>query len=229
MEAPPVKLHIRLGRLVFGRRYRHLKKLRTCEIRGYSLKPFDEHRCIFVHIPKAAGVSVSKKLFGCLGGGHAPIDDFAHVFSPAEFADYFKFTFVRNPWDRLLSAYMFLSNGGFNGDDEEWARDNLASYGNFTDFVRGWVNTKNIWTKQHFYPQSYFLKTEGRLAVDFVGRFENINEDFARIARHLGVDAHLEHLNSSGRKDYHDYYDEECREIVGRVYREDIELFDYRF
>lgn len=229
MNVPPVKLHVRLGRLVFGRHYRHLKKLRTQKVNGYSLKPFDERRCIFVHIPKAAGVSVSKKLFGCLGGGHSPIADFAQVFSPTEFEDYFKFTFVRNPWDRLLSAYVFLSKGGFNGDDAEWAQRNLAPYSDFKGFVRGWVNEKNIWTKQHFYPQSYFLKIDDRLAVDFVGRFENIDEDFATIARRLGVDARLEHLNSSGNKDYHDYYDEECAEIVASAYREDIALFDYRF
>lgn len=229
MNAPAVKLPVRIARLIFGRHYRHLKALRKSEIGGYSLIPFDKHRCIFVHIPKAAGVSVSKKLFGCLGGGHPPLADYAHVFSPVEFKDYFKFTFVRNPWDRLLSAYVFLAKGGFNGKDAEWAKRNLAPYANFQDFVRGWVNEKNIWTKQHFYPQSYFVTLDGQLAVDFVGRFENIDEDFATIAQRLGVDARLEHLNSSGKKDYHDYYDEECADIVARVYREDIALFDYRF
>jgi hypothetical protein len=220
---------VRVARLIFGRRYRHLKALRTRESGGYSLIPFDRHRCIFVHIPKAAGVSVSKKLFGCLGGGHPPIADYAHVFSPAEFKDYFKFTFVRNPWDRLLSAYMFLAKGGFNEGDAEWAKRNLAPYANFRDFVKGWVNEKNIWSKQHFYPQSYFLTLNGEIAVDFVGRFENIDSDFEVVAQRLGLDNRLDHLNSSGKKNYRDYYDEECADVVASVYREDIALFGYHF
>lgn len=229
MNAPAVKFHIRVARMLFRRRYRHLKSLRREERRGYSLIPFDKHRCMFVHIPKAAGISVSRKLFGCLGGGHTPLVDYAHVFSADEFKDYFKFTFVRNPWDRLLSAYMFLRSGGLNGEDTQWAARHLAPYADFNDFVMGWVNENNIWTKLHFYPQSYFLTLDGRLAVDFIGRFEHIDDDFAYIAARLGINSRLEHLNSSGERNYRDYYSQESADVVARVYREDIALLAYRF
>lgn len=229
MNSSAVSFHVRISRALFGRQYRHLKLLRTREIDGYSLAPFDRYRCIFVHIPKAAGVSVSRKLFGCLGGGHAPLADYAGVFSPHEFNTYFKFTIVRNPWDRLLSAFVFLKKGGFNQEDARWSSKHLSSYSDFNTFVKGWVNRKSVWTKQHFYPQSYFVELNGKINVDYVGRFENINEDFAVVARRLGIEGELDHLNGTGKKNYRDYYDKESGEIVADVYRDDIALFDYRF
>src|SRR5579864_4267416 len=52
---------------------------------GYTFRPFDEHRCIFVHIPKCAGVSICTSLFGNLAGGHTDLRTYELVFSPAEF------------------------------------------------------------------------------------------------------------------------------------------------
>ncbi|MFP4354891.1 MAG: sulfotransferase family 2 domain-containing protein [Phycisphaerae bacterium] len=78
----------------------------------YTFYPFDKYRCIFVHIPKAAGVSVCQTLFGNLAGGHDTIEKYQKVFSWSDYKRYFKFTFVRNPWDRLASAYRFLRKGG---------------------------------------------------------------------------------------------------------------------
>ena len=61
---------------------------------GYSYIPFDRHMCIFVHIPKTAGVSICRALFGNLAGGHASVSMYQIVFSKEEFDRYFKFTFV---------------------------------------------------------------------------------------------------------------------------------------
>ena len=78
----------------------------------YGLAPFDQHRCIFVHVPKCAGVSISRSLFGSLVGTHIAMKSFQLIYTEEEFARYFKFAFVRNPWDRLVSAYRFLKRGG---------------------------------------------------------------------------------------------------------------------
>ena len=70
-----------------------------------SFAPLDYYRCIFVHIPKNAGLSVCYTLFGNTGGSHRKITSYQKLFHPKTFASYFKFTFVRNPWDRFISLW----------------------------------------------------------------------------------------------------------------------------
>jgi hypothetical protein len=204
---------------------------------GYSLRPFDEHRCIFVHIPKCAGVSVCRALFGNLAGGHKTIGQYQIIFSRTEFESYFKFTFVRNPWDRLFSAYNFLSRGGMTKRDREWAKKNLAAFSSFDDFVKRWLNPSSIHQYIHFLPQHSFICTPSGagLAVDFLGFFENLDEDMEHVARALrpGGEISVGHENKTtggGREiDFREAYTEETREIVSRVYQKDIELLGYAF
>lgn len=198
----------------------------------HNLAPFDRYRCIFVHIPKTGGIAVARSLFDAYPGGHVSLQEFESVYSKAELATYFKFTFVRNPWDRLVSAYAFLKAGGFNEYDGRWARTHLARYGSFDVFVREWINERNIYKLTHFIPQSRFVCLEGRrLGVDFVGRFETIDEDFRHVRIRLGIDARLQRMNTTpGRRaDYRSYYSDETARIVADVYSNDIELFGYDF
>jgi hypothetical protein len=67
-----------------------------------------------VHVPKTAGVAISLALFGNLAGEHASIRDYQTIYPKSVFERYVRFTFVRNPWDRLLSAFSFLKSGGMN-------------------------------------------------------------------------------------------------------------------
>lgn len=217
-------------------RYDRIQAMRASDSESpYTYKSFDRHHCIFVHVPKCAGVSVCKTLFGNLGGAHTTIYSYQLVFSSQEFHRYFKFSFVRNPWDRVFSAYRFLKKGGMTEEDRTWAADNLSSYGCFREFVTQWLNRSNIWNYWHFVPQSHYLCLPYRrgLAVDFVGLFENLNEDFRIVAKRLslGPDIALKHENatSHARANYLDHYDDETRDIVADVYRRDIELLGYTF
>jgi hypothetical protein len=97
----------------------------------------DEHQCIFIHIPKAAGTSVALTLFG-EPSRHVPWFEYYQA-NPRKFRKYFKFAFVRNPWDRLVSSYFFLRKGGLCDADATWAAENLNAYSDFGQFVRGWV------------------------------------------------------------------------------------------
>jgi hypothetical protein len=211
--------------------YRQTQRMReTVTERGHSYKPFDDHEAIFVHVPKCAGVSVSRALFGGIGGGHATLDQYLVIFEPRCIESYFKFTIARNPWDRLVSAYFFLRNGGYADDDRQWFNEELGGYAGFDDFVRGWLSRENIWKWSHFIPQyHYILDRRERVPLDFVGFFENLDADFAHIATKLRVAATLPKHNTSRHDGYQGYYTDETRRIVQEVYAEDIRLLGYRF
>jgi hypothetical protein len=198
----------------------------------YSFKPFDESKTIFVHIPKAAGVSICKSLYGSLAGGHTPISRYQYVFSKKDFCSYFKFTFVRNPWDRLFSAYTFLKKGGFNVKDEDWATKNLSSFNSFEEFVMGWVSPDNVRKYLHFIPQTdmLFLPGTSTMPIDFIGFFENIEDDFNYIAATMNKTVTLPYFNKTEREEsYLHQYNEAMIAKVAEVYRSDIETFGYVF
>lgn len=207
-------------------------RMRLADLRGRGVYSnyADQYKCIFIHIPKAAGTSVTQALFGPISR-HVPYFEYEQA-NPRKFREYFKFTFVRNPWDRLLSAYIFLKKGGLNQMDKAWAEANIARYDTFEQFVTQWVNEENIWSWVHFMPQHYFIcDGELNLKMDFVGRFETLARDFPHVQQQLGLAATpLPHINqTSGRDSYLDHYSDQVIDIVARVYRDDIRLFSYDF
>ena len=195
--------------------------------------PFDTHRCIFIHIPKCAGISVGRSLFGeNFEAGHPSLKRYQIIFGPKEFNRYFKFTFVRNPFDRLVSAFFFLKKGGMNPKDKKWAEENLAAHESFDAFVKNWVTPENIRSARHFSPQSdYICLGKKRPSVDFIGYYENLEADFQIISRKLNLNSTLAEMNRtpSRSKDYREYYTDETRAIVAKVYADDIQLLGYTF
>jgi Sulfotransferase family len=199
---------------------------------GYSFQPFDEHRCIFVHIPKCAGVSISQSLFGNLAGGHAALWMYQIIFSPKQFRDYFKFTIVRNPWDRLVSAFCFLKGGGFDEEDKRWAQEHLSAYPDFGTFLRKWLNSTTIRAHNHFRPQCDFIRIGRRQPkLDFIGRYENLEADYSYICERLKINQKLMRLNvtQSQKRAYQDYYAEDTRQKVAELYADDIRFLGYSF
>src|SRR5258708_2253062 len=98
---------------------------RVADLRGrgiYAGYP-NRCRCIFIHIPKPGGSSMAAALFG-EASRHVPYFEYEQA-NPRKFRQFFKFAFVRNPWDRLVSTYWFLRKGGVNEQDRRWAEQNL--------------------------------------------------------------------------------------------------------
>jgi hypothetical protein len=226
----PAEIRHNLYRLTHPEEYRHLRRAVYPSPRGdFSLRPFDEHRCIFIHIPKTAGISVAESLFGYLPY-HYTSRDYRRIYGHSTYWEYFKFAFVRNPWDRLFSAYRFLMVGGWNDDDRQWATENIIAFQGFSDFVEKWLTPQNAQSMIHFWPQWQFVCSRRlRIAIDYLGYLETIEEDFSHVCRRLGIEAQLEHRNASARADYREHFTDRARSVVERVYREDIELFGYGF
>ena len=211
--------------------FSEIQKLRqTVTTTGTSYKSFDDTRSIFVHIPKCAGISVSQALYGNIGGGHTSLDQYINVFEPQKFEDYFKFCFVRNPWDRLVSAYFFLKSGGFNSWDEIFFNQELSRFHDFNDFVLRWVNPENVMKYYHFMPQYIFIVDKFfKVSVDYICYFENIDSDFEFICNKIGVPASLKKSNTGHREQFHKYYTATTKKIVANTYKIDVELFNYNF
>jgi chondroitin 4-sulfotransferase 11 len=214
----------------YDKSLQHILRVRIADLRGrgvYSGYP-DQFKCIFIHIPKTAGTSIARTLFN-IYSRHVPYFEYEKA-NPRKFARYFKFAFVRNPWDRLLSAYLFLKKGGMNDADRTWTAKNLSQFENFEQFVLEWVTEENVWSWVHFMPQHYFIcDSSGSIKMDFVGRMENLITDFTFVAHSIGSHAELSLLNKTREDHYSRYYTNEMRAVVARVYMKDIDILNYAF
>lgn len=226
----PYETKRRLHKIRHLRGYKALRRTIHSSPKGdFSLKPYDENKCIFIHITKTAGTSVAKSLFGYLPYHYKAID-YRVIYGRKTFEQYFKFAFVRNPWDRLYSAFRYLKTGGWNHEDKEWSKKNLSTFDNFTDFVKQWLNKDNIQQHLHFIPQHQFIcDGKGNIIIDYLAYFETINDDFHKIAERLNINASIGHHNASPPDSYKEAYTEETRKIVANIYEKDIALFGYKF
>lgn len=221
---------------------------------------------IFVHVPKTAGTSIIEALGPYLdvvrpapgstcraGRSFAPPPPHLaarhylefDMLERAQFDEYFKFAFVRNPWDRMVSEYRYRRH---------------PQRISFAEYLRSRF-PEPAWTDEycHVIAQCEFLfDRDGRQLVDFIGRYEQLAADFAAVCRRLAITAtplrHRNRANSFRRRDnnlleacrtlrgyvslrqrrntfahYTEYYDAESVERVGHLYRRDIEAFGYRF
>ncbi|MEP6633593.1 MAG: sulfotransferase family 2 domain-containing protein [Luteimonas sp.] len=202
-----------------------------------------QHRFIFVAIPKTGTHSVRQALRAHLGPedieqvglfvnkrfpfpdlaqvkhGHLGLQQVRPYLGETAFAEYFKFAFVRNPFDRFVSycAFMTRADGAFERDPQGVMRHILF----------------NVRPLDHilFQPQHTLLVDgEGRLLTDAIGRVEQMQASYDAICARIGIPAApLAQVNSSRRGDYRDYYDQALIDGVSDIYRRDLELFDYAF
>ena len=177
----------------------------------------DKHKCIFIHINKTGGTSISQALGGGRGGKHASAMRLRKRF-PEKFEDYFKFTFVRNPWDKLLSQYFFRVK------DKVRLRALGRSEVSFKEFV------KKPFPGPHWGQLDILSDKNGTILVDFIGRFENLQDDFNVVCDMLEKPPKkLPHVFGTQHKPYWEYYDEESRMFIAKKYKKDIEYFGYKF
>ncbi|WP_082793635.1 sulfotransferase family 2 domain-containing protein [Zhongshania aliphaticivorans] len=185
-------------------------------------------KSIFVHVPKAAGISVVNSIYG--------VDESTHdswrehrLRSKYLWNKAFKFSFVRDPVDRMISAYYYLMAGGRTYSDKYWKANYLAEFDDLNHFVLGGGLERAVNYAEHFYPQSYFLcNKNNEIMVDFVGRYENLEADFKYVAdRIFGGDLQLsfKNVNASNKTDG---LSEEAEKMVRSIYCNDFMVFDYK-
>ena len=181
-----------------------------------------KHKFVFLATPKTGSTSIHQTLLDsikdnklidesklCLGHTHMSCPDF--LTQRPKFKKYFKFAFVRNPWDRVLSWYFFRG------------KKNFGKNKNVT--FRTYIKTKMHprWHPAH--DQYEFTKN-----CDFIGRLENLQQDFDIVCDKIGIPSKkLPHKNKSKHTHYTEYYDDETRQIVAEKYARDIEYFGYKF
>ncbi|HEB7613269.1 TPA: sulfotransferase family 2 domain-containing protein [Campylobacter coli] len=192
----------------------------------------DKYKCIFIHVPKVAGSSIERVIYQTDKWlvGHVKASDYMN-FDKDKFDSYFAFGFVRNPYDRIVSAYHYLKKGGGNKNDETWASKNIYKYSSFEEFVLALEDLEiqnKILNWMHFTPQYKFLcDSEKNILVNFVGKFENLEEDFKKILKILSRKDKLIHINKSLHANYKKYYNDAMYKIIRDIYRDDFEIFDY--
>ena len=192
--------------------------------RSYNLTISYSSKVLWFRVAKVGTRTVLghlKKEAVCLEAEHP-----YHVrYRAKNFTNFFRFAFVRNPWDRLVSAWL---NKVVNSNHFGFAPESLKKYQDFANFV-DYLSSVNVESCDSH------LKLQSRLVdlgnVDFLGRFETFAKDFVHVCKQIGISSQgVEAKNvSHGRKDYRKYYSGELVEAVGEIYSRDIQIFGYDY
>ena len=193
------------------------------EAKKYSFRYVDEVRkCIYYDVPKSASSTIRKKL---------DVGSVPHLTSLSnprlELQSYFKFSIVRNPWDRMFSNWkMFTTQPGRIRQLQSMTSQNLNE---FSSFVRFAVENPN----HHWQPQADFVPAE----LDYLGKMEEMEQALICLSENINnFDASNIKLNKSepGVNDkqgihYREYYSPDIMDLVADFYAEDIRRFGYAY
>ncbi|SKA77201.1 Sulfotransferase family protein [Prosthecobacter debontii] len=193
---------------------------------------YHDLKAMFVHVPKAAGTSIENTLLKydslSICGGHTTAVGYRRAY-PDHFETYYKFSVVRHPVDRFLSAYSYLISRPIN---EGLANRVVHECGDIQSFIDKALSDPAVLDRiVHFLPQKKFIcDGDGRILVDSVFRFEKLDEAWLEISTRLGFDYQpLLKLNPSPRLDDRDGLAARIHDLMQRVYRDDFSIFQYEF
>lgn len=203
------------------------------------------HKFIFIHLYKVAGVSISEALekyvYNHLPGKiirksgismnlprclhrfnvfhkHITARELKKLLPYKIYDNFYKFGFVRNPWDWQVSLYHYaLKNSNHH------QHNLIKAMKGFDEYIE-WRVFKDKKLQKY-----YFTDDDGPLIVDFIGKLENISKDILHICNVLNIDISLKHLNKSEHRNYRSYYNKMTIKLVEEHFKEDIEFFGYTF
>jgi hypothetical protein len=172
---------------------------------------FSDDNVTFIHIPKTAGSSITKWF---QDNTTCAKNNYGHIFlseidNPASLI----FAVVRNPWDRIVSIYSFVN------DNYECCTCN------FENFIYNMIKTVAFDGKKFSTPQIRWIEP----GVTHILRFENLEKDFKIIQDIFQCYEPLPLENKTKHEHYRTYYNDETRQLVAEMFKEDIEAFGYEF
>lgn len=187
---------------------------------GYEVSMSKESRFLYFIVTKTGSRTMLRLLRTHLS---CEIGEYHNVtFDPSEWEGCFKFAFVRNPWDRVVSCY-------FNKvKSRNWPLLKECWGMTFEEFV-DWLSQQDLARSDiHCRPQVHMIPVKD---LDYVARFEDFEAEIRVIFACLGCPdiPYIPKANPSYHDHYSVYYDDRTRELVGYLYREDIESFGYAF
>lgn len=192
----------------------------------------EHYKFLFVHIGKTGGRSLSTALEeadplakNIRELNHGTFLEIRSHIGKEKWNSFFKFSFVRNPYDRTVSLYEFLKQY------KSGQAPCYSAYKNYSfDMFLEHIEHETFPERMHFEPQHKFIAESGKIQVDFVGRYENINKDCERVFDLLKLEKRpLPHIYKTDRKHYRSYYSKHAKAQIEKIFGEDLKLFQYEF
>lgn len=190
-----------------------------------------KHKCIFVHIPRTAGTSVEQAIrpdwsWESFKEEKHILASTAKTIYKEYWDDYFKFSFIRNPWDRMvsMSKYSYFYGCEINNDKLD-----VSEYKKKFPQIEIDSRSKSVADKYSPISNAVYLNILNE-ELDFIGRFEKLQEDYNKVCSIIGCTNQLGHKEQGEKKaNYTKFYTEDVKKVVGEVYKKDIEYFGYKF
>lgn len=134
---------------------------------------------------------------------------------------FFTFSFVRNPWDRCVSNYFWWMKTTYR--DTWQTHEKVKALKDFNEYIDG-----DFVTKMPKYSDA--LCDDDGIILDFVGRYERLEDDFSSVCKTVGIPKiNLPHENATSHKHYTEYYSEDSKAKVYEIFADDINRFSYKF
>lgn len=191
-------------------------------------KEMIDEEIVFIHIPKSGGTSIATAIIG-KPAGHPYLYEY-YLADKELTKKFYKFCVVRNPYDRLVSAYAHISKRDCNPEFKVLFKK--LKINSFDDLILNLDNPRNYQklfnTIVHFRSQ-YELIYHTKVKMDDIFKFENFDLIEISLNKRLKNKISLKKMNSSPRNDYREYYNDYSISVVKRIYKKDLEMFNYTF
>lgn len=185
------------------------------------------YKLIFIHVHRTAGSALTNALWHYLKGSAIPLGQHSNARTPQgghldKYANYFKFGFTRNPWDRMLSWYALIHK-----DDPKSLEEDRVRFEAFLINDTALISADQTF---HYNTLDYFTSAKDAWQVDTIYRYEQLESELNALCERFGwKPIELPQLNVTSPKNYRDYYTEKSRELVAQKCEKDILYFGYRF
>jgi len=205
------------------------------------------YQFLFIHIPKCAGTSI-ESFFGYdydnnkyiesdfkIGHPkHMTLNEYSSVLSKKLLDNIFKFTIIRNPFDLVLSQYyygLYNEKTFWNGKNDYEYKKNIT----FNDYIIFIQNNKRNDIKERLSTNVYSLDEyiiSDNVELDFIGRYENLNEDIKKIYSCLDIEYKelpFENKSKINKLNYKDYYNNQTKDLVYKIFKDELKKYNYEF